>query len=212
MVVSLLAITVSGCSGDTSLNNEQPDTTYEWDKDNSSITEDLKPKDIQLTVDESLLPEGFTLDTEPAAGEDQPPAEIDGDQNFNYSNEDKTCFIGFNSNGQLLAESEDYTTSLVERYTDLMGKSEISVATLPVEGKEPLEVKVVETTNDMTTSFVALRGFDIDVPTAALDEEGNLINGKRAVSMSYSCENNYKISDSDFQNVLNAVTISYTTS
>lgn len=218
-VSTLLAsgLLMVGCSAPTE-NVEQPtkpDTDYSWEENNVPLTKDLKPTDVTLTVNEAALPEGFTKETQTQeeAGSGIAPRTNAADKTINFVNSDKTCFLGFNVYGQPFAEDvKDYTKAAVDGQVQYMSSPEISAATLNTGKGEPLEASVVSNTEFGTTSFIALRAFDVDVPTSALTEAGEPAAGKRVLAVSYSCNEDKGITSADFQNVLNAVTISYTTS
>lgn len=208
---------VVGCSAQTD-NVEQPtkpDTDYSWEENNVPLTDDLKPTDITLIVNESSLPVGFTKETQTQeeVGSGIAPPNNESDKTINFVNSDKTCFLGFNVYGQPFAEDvKDYTKAAVDGQIQYMSSPEISAATLNTDKGEPLEFAVVSNTEFGTTSFIAVRAFDVDVPTSTLTESGEPATGKRVLAVSYSCDEDKGITAADFQNVLNAVTISYTTS
>lgn len=216
--IILTGLLVVGCSATTPGPEQptEPSTEYVVEEDNVPLTDDMKPTDVTLTVNESGLPEGFIKEeqTQEETTSGITPESSTSDKTINFTNADETCFLGVNLVGQQFPEgTTDYTTTAVEGLTGLVENPKISTATIPsAEGSKPLEVSVIESTVNEVHSFTAVRVFNVDVPTNTLTEAGDPATGKQVLMVTYSCNANTPISGEDFQNILNTVTVSYTTS
>lgn len=217
--VALAGIVLAGCTNSTpDIDTPTPEeNVFVHEDTNTSVEQKTAPTTVDFTIDESKIPSGFTLVTNPTEQEiNEPSSEsINSEEEIskNWENGNKTCFIGVNVSGKVINDAPEgsLTDYAVADFTQYLpeGSYKVSAATVPSSGT-PLEVKVIDFSTEVNKSFTALRVFDSTMPTSMLSQTGEPLTGNKTLTVSYSCDaSEPEVTVAQFQELLNSLTVNY---